>query len=433
MYTIAMATDFFYPKCGGIESHVLNLSKALARRGHKVIVITRAYGEMRGVKYVDGIKVFYLITQLVPMGASFPSLLGTLPAVREILLREGVEIVHGHQSTSTMALECIVHAKMHSLRTCLTDHSILRPGTAEGVLASTSLQFAVRDCNGLIAVSRPARRNTAVRSGVPCEKIQVIPNAVIPSHFTPDYTRQSDEVVVVVVSRLVFRKGIDLLLEVVPALCMASKEIKFVIAGDGDKRENLEQMREMHRLEGRVEILGDVDCRKVRDVLVRGDILLNTSLTEAFCIALIEAASCGLFVVTTDVGGVREALPEDMARFVRPNKEEIVEGVLESIGRAKGYNKREAHERIRRIYSWDRVAEQTEGVYRGFAEKKYSLEESLREMFYSRERDFSLPFKILLVFEYLLCLLLKRCERCKKDVFKGEGMERGSSGRKGAQ
>ena len=41
----------------------------------------------------------------------------------------------------------------------------------------------------------------------------------------------------------------------------------------------------------------------VRDqLLVRGQIFLNTSLTEAFCMAIVEAASCGLAVVSTAAG-----------------------------------------------------------------------------------------------------------------------------------
>lgn len=41
-------------------------------------------------------------------------------------------------------------------------------------------------------------------------------------------------------------------------------------------------------------------------MLVRGHIFLNCSLTESFCIAILEAACCGLFVVSTRVGGVPE-------------------------------------------------------------------------------------------------------------------------------
>lgn len=54
-------------------------------------------------------------------------------------------------------------------------------------------------------------------------------------------------------------------------------------------------------------------------VLIKGDIFLNTSLTEAFCIAIVEAASCGLFVVSTKVGGIPEVLPESMITFAEPN------------------------------------------------------------------------------------------------------------------
>ena len=53
-------------------------------------------------------------------------------------------------------------------------------------------------------------------------------------------------------------------------------------------------------------------------MLVQGDIFLNTSLTEAFCIAIVEAASCGLQVLSTRVGGVPEVLPPDMITLATP-------------------------------------------------------------------------------------------------------------------
>jgi len=54
----------------------------------------------------------------------------------------------------------------------------------------------------------------------------------------------------------------------------------------------------------------------VRNVLTRGHIFLNSSLTEAFCIAMVEAASCGLYVVATRVGGVPEVLPPHLLLLV---------------------------------------------------------------------------------------------------------------------
>lgn len=48
---------------------------------------------------------------------------------------------------------------------------------------------------------------------------------------------------------------------------------------------------------------------------------MNTSLTESFGIAILEAACAGLHVVSTRVGGVPEILPEDMISFAAPNAE----------------------------------------------------------------------------------------------------------------
>ena len=44
----------------------------------------------------------------------------------------------------------------------------------------------------------------------------------------------------------------------------------------------------------------------MRDFLAQGHVFVNASLTEAFCIAIVEAAAVGLTVVSTRVGGVPE-------------------------------------------------------------------------------------------------------------------------------
>ena len=87
---------------------------------------------------------------------------------------------------------------------------------------------------------------------------------------------------------------------------------------------NLKGLIEKHNLHSRVELLGGLRPDKVRDVLCRGHIFLNTSLTESFCIAILEAACCGLLVVTTDVGGVPEVLPAHMVYLAKPEEKSII-------------------------------------------------------------------------------------------------------------
>ena len=135
--------------------------------------------------------------------------------------------------------------------------------------------------------------------------VYVIPNAVDTTIFTPDtFQRDSDfsnsrslflipVVSIIVCSRLVYKKGIDLLVKVIPEVCKRNPTVKFIIGGDGSKKVDLEQMKEKEALHNRVELLGSLSQEQVRNTLVRGHIFLNTSLTEAFCIAIVEAASCG--------------------------------------------------------------------------------------------------------------------------------------------
>jgi len=84
--------------------------------------------------------------------------------------------------------------------------------------------------------------------------------------------------------------------------------------------------------------LGAVPPHKVRDILVRGHIFLNTSLTEAFCIAIVEAASCGLLVVSTNVGGIIEVLPKELAKFSDANSKDLIENVKLAILESKNIN-----------------------------------------------------------------------------------------------
>lgn len=129
---------------------------------------------------------------------------------------------------------------------------------------------------------------------------------------------------IVFISRLQYRKGVDLLIGIIPKIVAHYDNVNFIIGGDGDGMIYLKMLIEKHNLHGRVELLGGLPHDQVRDVLCRGHIFLNTSLTESFCIAILEAACCGLLVVTTDVGGVPEVLPPHMAYLAKPDEKSIV-------------------------------------------------------------------------------------------------------------
>lgn len=160
-----------------------------------------------------------------------------------------------------------------------------------------------------------------------------------------------------------YRKGVDLLIGIIPKILAQFENVHFIIGGDGDGMVHLQELVERHNLHGRVELLGGLPHDKVRDVLCRGHIFLNTSLTESFCIAILEAACCGLLVVTTDVGGVPEVLPPHMAYLAKPEEKSILRQLYKAVINVKNVSTKNFYNEVASIYSWRQVAERTERVY----------------------------------------------------------------------
>jgi phosphatidylinositol N-acetylglucosaminyltransferase subunit A len=372
-HRIAMVCDFFYPRLGGVEMHIWSLSQHLLRLGHKVVVISHAYDDRKGVRYMAGpLKVYYC--PFIPMTDQdiVPTLTATFPLWRNIIIREKIEIVHVHQATSVMANESVVYASAMGLPSVYTDHSLFQFDDLAGVILNRVLETTLSTLNAAIAVSHACRDNLILRAKLDPALVRVIPNAVDPSKFTPrsstlhNQQQQSDRIKVVVVSRLVYRKGVDLLVGIIPKICHAYDDVDFIVGGDGNKLLTLQEMVERERLQDRVSFLGAVPHSEVAQVLRQGHVFLNCSLTESFCIAILEAASCGLLVVSTNVGGVPEVLEPDMIVLCDPTVKDLTDGVRKAIQRQQGndaVDPHDAHQRIERMYSWHRVALQTVQTY----------------------------------------------------------------------
>ncbi|XP_036815455.1 phosphatidylinositol N-acetylglucosaminyltransferase subunit A isoform X3 [Oncorhynchus mykiss] len=313
-HNICMVSDFFYPNMGGVESHIYQLSQCLIEKGHKVVIATHTYGCRKGVRYLtNGLKVYYLPLQV------------------------------------------------------FTDHSLFGFADVSSVLTNKLLAVSLCDTNHIVCVSYTSKENTVLRAGLDPEIVSVIPNAVDPRDFTPDPSqRHDDRITIVVISRLVYRKGIDLLGRIIPELCLKHPDVHFLIGGEGPKRIVLEEVREKYQLHDRVHLLGALEHKDVRGVLVQGHIFLNTSLTEAFCMAIVEGASCGLQVVSTRVGGIPEVLPEHLITLCEPTVHSLCAGLESVIARQLSgcvASPATIHAHVRTLYTWRNVAERTEKVY----------------------------------------------------------------------
>ncbi|KAI1841984.1 hypothetical protein JX265_003032 [Neoarthrinium moseri] len=390
-YNIAMVCDFFFPQPGGVESHIYQVASKLIDRGHKVVVVTHAYDDRKGIRYLtNGIKVYHVPFAIIYRSASFPTVFSFFPMFRNIMLREQIEIVHGHGSLSSLCNEGLLHARTMGLRTVFTDHSLFGFAEAGSILTNKLLKFILSDVDHIICVSHTSKENTVLRAALDPLMVSVIPNALVSENFRPlNYPTEpsapgagfghnpptahhlgpNDPVTIVVISRLFYNKGIDLLTASIPRIIMNHPNTRFIIAGSGPKAIDLEQMIEQNVLQDKVEMLGAVRHEQVRDVMVRGHIYLHPSLTEAFGTVIVEAASCGLYVVCTAVGGIPEVLPSHMTVFAKPEEDDLVLATGKAIAalRANRVRTEKFHDQVKVMYSWSNIAKRTERVYQGIS------------------------------------------------------------------
>jgi phosphatidylinositol N-acetylglucosaminyltransferase subunit A len=253
-HSIAMICDFFYPRLGGVENHIWSLSQELLQLGHKVIVITHAYSNhekqrRQGVRYMKAatssstplyLKVYYCPFVTMVDDDILPTFTACLPLLRHILTREHISIVHCHQATSTMANEAAVLAKAltrNNIGTVYTDHSLFAFQDIASIVLNRVLQTTLCTVDAAIAVSHTCRDNLILRARIqPPSKVRVIPNAVDTDKFTPlpkqHMLADSPTIKIVVVSRLVYRKGVDLLVGIVPTICRMYPDVDFIIGGE---------------------------------------------------------------------------------------------------------------------------------------------------------------------------------------------------------
>ena len=292
---IALATDWWPPRIGGVESQVADLASALAARGHDVHVLTT----MREPVPLAGVSVERV---------DFP-MIGNIaaPDLRRVadiaahLARTAPDVVHAHGMFSSLAIGAIVAASRLGLPSVSTVHSMLRPwGVFLGGCAIFRL-FSNR-ADVLTAVSAATAADVRRASG---RQALQIPNGLHLSEWRVP-RRRADGLRIVSVMRLVAKKSP---LDVIGAFHEAVRrvpraDLSLTIAGGGPERARLEREARRHGLGEHVRFLGACTRAGIRNLLAGASIFVLPGRLEAFGLALLEARAAGVPVVAMNAGGV---------------------------------------------------------------------------------------------------------------------------------
>jgi len=100
--------------------------------------------------------------------------------------------------------------------------------------------------------------------------------------------------------------NVSLLIQAIPSVIKEEPNTTFLIAGDGQEREQLQREAENLRVSSFVKFLGRIPHEKMADLLAQTDIYVSTSLYDGTSVSLLEAMGSGAFPVVTDIPANRE-------------------------------------------------------------------------------------------------------------------------------
>jgi UDP-glucose:(heptosyl)LPS alpha-1,3-glucosyltransferase len=203
--------------------------------------------------------------------------------------------------------------------------------------------------------------------------VRIVPNAADIEKFKPLPAQQrdewrrahgfsSDDLVLLFAGGEWARKGLDFAIRAIAL--QRNIKIKLFVAGDDPDRRRFLEMAHEAGCASRV-IFGGFR-RDVAEAMGAADLLLFPSWYEAFSLATIEAAACGLPVIATRINGTEDFIvPGENGEFI----EHDVPQIASVLGRlcSEPQRLREMGERGRRLveqrYTWDRVTAMTEEAY----------------------------------------------------------------------
>lgn len=167
------------------------------------------------------------------------------------------------------------------------------------------------------------------------------------------------------VARLESHKGVDTVIQALPAVLARAPDVRYAVAGAGSQRDKLEKLAHKLGVADRVRFLGEVGEQDLPALYNLAAVYVGASRraerigVEGFGIALVEASACGLPVVAGNSGGIPEAVRDGETGFLVPPEDpaavaEAVCRLLEDPGLAQriGAAGRRA---VETYFNWDRV------------------------------------------------------------------------------
>lgn len=356
---ICIFTETYFPVVGGGETQARLLAEGLISKGHSVIVLTRRSdaAQMEHENYGD-----VLVYRLAPVGAGqfkkWGLLLSSLPALIRLRAQYDLIFVSGYR---IIGLTAILIGKLFRKRVVLKADSqgelsgeFFESGLSTFGISFSSFPFQLflkfrnailKKADAFSAIS-PEIASEWILNGIPPENVHLIPNSVDIQRFTPVQTTHKkvlrtgldlpqEAAIAIYTGRLVSYKGLPLLLKVWKEIRRRHEKVLLILAGTGglDIHNCENELREYVKVNGlETYVLFTGSIQNVHEYLQTSDLFVFPTENDAFPSSIVEAMACGLPVITTPVGAIKNIVKDgETGIIIQPSNFEQLHQALDNV------------------------------------------------------------------------------------------------------
>ena len=376
---LCIVTHTFLPHVGGIEKVVNEQSKRLRTKNFDPMVVTNRIGTPKNY-VVDGVSVECYESLNTGFRLGIPYSIPTVTSLPTFIRAvNSSKIVHAHGHPYLTSLVAGKLAKRYSKPFVLTQHNTFIEynnmfDNIENLNDLTVGKQNLKNADKIIAVSN-ATKDYVIRLGANPKKVVVLHNGVDLAKFRPLEGKREemrkklgiplDAIVVLTVRRLVFKNGVDTLIDSANIAVKKNSRIVFLAVGKGPDSDSVKMRINQFGIEGNFKLAGFVSDEDLPFYYNVADLFVLPSKSgEGLPLVALEAMACALPVIATDVGGIGEVLTDDYGKLVPPNQPEaLAKAILDFAAVDFSSRKIELRAMMEKKFSWDANVERLAEIY----------------------------------------------------------------------
>ncbi|MGH7148031.1 MAG: glycosyltransferase [Nitrospiraceae bacterium] len=361
----------------GGETYLLLLARHLNRKRFRLIVASPEPGALVENLKAEGIETH--VIDMDPLGSIAPLL-----RLRNFLREKQVDILQSHGARGNFYARvagrlAAIHPIISTVHNSLYDYPISW-GKRGLYLACDRLTASLADCTLCVAESH--RQELIKRYGLVPNKVVTIPNGVDLNRFQPAHRDRSlrrelnlreGVPLLGIIGRLTSQKGHVYLLRALPMLLEKFPEVRCLVVGDGEMREDLQRLAAELGLTDQCLFIGV--RHDMPEVLSAIDVLVISSLSEGLPYVALEGMAMAKPIVATAVNGVPELIQDGVTGRLVPREDpdalaRAIGEILADPSTAAALG-RAARRKVEQDYSVERWIQRLESLYESLVSSEH--------------------------------------------------------------